>query len=249
MKLHGAATLVLSTTLISCQAGNIGVSTAPSSEEDKTFYAIGAMFGSRLKELELTEPEAKMVVSGVYDSVLKNKLQVTLADYSPKVQGLFRQRMTARADVEKKRGVEFLEKFIKDEGAQKTPSGLVYKIIQQGKGPKPSSTDIVEVHYTGTLIDGTTFDSSRKRDKPTSFPLNRVIKGWTEGIQLISKGGKVKLVIPSDLAYGDSGSPPRIPAGATLIFDVELLAIKPPPKEGSKKGNKRSTGKKKPRKK
>lgn len=99
--------------------------------------------------------------------------------------------------------------------------------MKDGTGKAPAATDTVEVHYHGTLISGVVFDSSVKRNKKINFPLNRVIKGWTEGLQLIKKGGKIKLIIPSELAYGNAGAPPTIPAGATLIFEVELFKINP----------------------
>ena len=111
--------------------------------------------------------------------------------------------------------------------AKQTKSGLVYETIKEGTGKTPAASDTVEVHYHGTLTNGTVFDSSVKRNKKISFPLNRVIPGWTEGLQLVKEGGKIKLVIPSDLAYGNAGAPPSIPGGATLIFEVELFKVNP----------------------
>ncbi|MBF0314570.1 MAG: FKBP-type peptidyl-prolyl cis-trans isomerase [Oligoflexia bacterium] len=123
-------------------------------------------------------------------------------------------------------GSAYLESFVANEGGMKSASGLAYKIIAEGSSKKPKASDTVEVHYRGTLINGNVFDSSYDRNQKISFPLNRVIKGWTEGLQLIGEGGKVMLVIPSDLGYGDHGMPPVIPAGATLVFEVELFNIK-----------------------
>jgi FKBP-type peptidyl-prolyl cis-trans isomerase FkpA len=119
----------------------------------------------------------------------------------------------------------FLEKAAAEPGAIKTPSGLVYREITRGSGPSPSASDIVTVHYRGTLIDGTEFDSSYKRNQPAQFPLNQVIPCWTEGVQRMKVGGKSQLVCPSDIAYGDQGRPPTIPGSATLIFEIELLGI------------------------
>jgi FKBP-type peptidyl-prolyl cis-trans isomerase FkpA len=119
----------------------------------------------------------------------------------------------------------FLEKAAAEPGAIKTPSGLVYREITPGSGPSPSASDIVTVHYRGTLIDGTEFDSSYKRNQPAQFPLNQVIPCWTEGVQRMKVGGKSQLVCPSGIAYGDQGRPPTIPGGATLIFEIELLGI------------------------
>ncbi|NWF69795.1 MAG: FKBP-type peptidyl-prolyl cis-trans isomerase [Chloroflexi bacterium] len=123
-------------------------------------------------------------------------------------------------------GRDFLAANAKKEGVVTTASGLQYKVLKAAAGPKPKATDTVEVHYRGTLIDGSEFDSSYKRRESIEFPLNRVIAGWTEGVQLMSIGAKYEFYIPFELAYGPSGRPPVIPAYATLIFEVELLAIK-----------------------
>jgi len=122
---------------------------------------------------------------------------------------------------------EFIENLEQREGVQQTESGLYYEIQEPGDGPKPSASDTVRVHYTGELVNGRVFDSSRERGEPATFPLNRVIAGWTEGLQLIGEGGRISLYVPSDLGYGDRGNPPTIPGGAMLIFDVELLEINP----------------------
>ena len=119
----------------------------------------------------------------------------------------------------------FLEKAAAEPGAVKTPSGLVYRELRPGTGPTPEATDMVTVNYRGTLIDGTEFDSSYKTNEPAQFPLNHVIPCWTEGVQKMKVGGKSKLVCPAAIAYGEKGSPPVIPPDATLVFEVELLAI------------------------
>ena len=252
MNLASLSALIVLSIFLGCKAKQGSqlpsrVGSEPTSEEDKVFYAVGGMFGSKLKELELNETEIKMIIAGVYDSGLKRELKVEMSAYGPKVQEFFRKRLNARSGKEKQKGIEYFQNFLKTPGTRKTKSGLAYKIIEPGTGKNPTKTDVVEVHYTGTLIDGTVFDSSRERNKPVSFPLGRVIKGWTEGLQLIKKGGRVKLVIPSDLAYGDHGAPPKIPGGATLTFDVELLSIKAPTeKKKSGPGKKaRSSPKKK----
>jgi FKBP-type peptidyl-prolyl cis-trans isomerase FkpA len=121
----------------------------------------------------------------------------------------------------------FLAKAAKEKGAVVTSSGLVYQSLKDGTGPSPTASDAVKVHYRGTLTDGQEFDSSYKRNEPATFPLNGVIRCWTEGVQKMKVGGKARLVCPSDLAYGDRGAPPDIPGGATLVFEVELLDITP----------------------
>jgi FKBP-type peptidyl-prolyl cis-trans isomerase len=131
----------------------------------------------------------------------------------------------AGPDDEKKASEAFLTKAAAEPGAQKSPSGLIYKETKAGTGESPKATDAVTVHYTGKLIDGTVFDSSVQRGQPATFPLNGVIKCWTEGVQKMKVGGKATLICPSSIAYGDSGRPPQIKGGATLVFDVELLAI------------------------
>lgn len=120
----------------------------------------------------------------------------------------------------------YLDKAAREQGAIKTDSGLVYRALKPGAGPSPYSTDTVKVHYRGTLTNGTEFDSSYKRNEPAEFPLNHVIRCWTEGLQKMKVGGKSQLVCPASIGYGDRGAPPDIPPGATLIFEVELLSIK-----------------------
>jgi len=127
----------------------------------------------------------------------------------------------------KPEGAAFLDKAAAEPGAVKTSSGLVYRELTPGSGRSPAATDTVKVNYRGTLIDGTEFDSSYKRNEPAEFPLNRVIPCWTEGVQRMKVGGKSRLVCPSAIAYGEAGSPPVIPGGATLVFEIELLGIGP----------------------
>jgi FKBP-type peptidyl-prolyl cis-trans isomerase FkpA len=147
-----------------------------------------------------------------------------LSAWGPKIQPLATSRAAAVAEKEKASSAIYLAKAAAEPGAFKTESGLVYRELKAGAGESPKATDTVKVHYRGTLVNGTEFDSSYKRNEPAQFALNGVIKCWTEGVQRIKVGGKSMLVCPSNLAYGDQGRP-SIPGGATLIFEIELLEI------------------------
>jgi FKBP-type peptidyl-prolyl cis-trans isomerase FkpA len=197
-------------------------------EDDKTFYAMGFMLGSNLQRLNLSDKEMSALYKGLSASAKNEKSEVDMATYQQKIQGLFKDRMDKAAVKEKDAGKNFLETFKKTAGVQTTASGLAYQVIKEGTGATPGPEDVVEVHYHGTLSSGEVFDSSVERGQTISFPLNRVIKGWTEGLQLMKVGGKTKFVIPSDLAYGDAGAPPKIPGGATLVFEVELFKVSKP---------------------
>lgn len=197
----------------------------PATDEQKTLYALGLAISQSLGIFSLSEAELDQVKSGLTDGVLKRPHKVDLQAFGPKIQQLQQTRATATAELEKKAGSAFLVKAAAEKGATKTESGIVITTIKPGTGTAPKATDTVKVHYHGTLIDGTVFDSSVKRGEPATFPLGQVIKCWTEGVQQIKVGGKSRLVCPSNLAYGDRGSPPMIKPGSTLIFEVELLEI------------------------
>jgi FKBP-type peptidyl-prolyl cis-trans isomerase FkpA len=211
---------LLATVAVGCSKGK-----DPKTEEEKTFYSIGTMFGSRLTQLSMSDAEIDSLTSGLRDAAKGDKQKVDPMAYQQKIQDMFKSRMEKQAGDIKKKGSEFVDNFVKKEGATKTASGLAFKVITEGTGVTPKETDVVKVHYHGTLMDGTVFDSSVERKQEVSFPLNRVIKGWTEGLQTMKVGGKSKFVIPSELAYGDAGAPPKIAGGATLVFEVELLGI------------------------
>jgi FKBP-type peptidyl-prolyl cis-trans isomerase FkpA len=198
-------------------------------EDDKTLYALGLALSRNLATFTLTPTELDNVIAGINDGVLNREKKVDLDTYGPKIQQLAQARTTVAAAAEKKAGHAYLDKAAKEKGAKKTDSGLIYIETKAGTGDQPKTTDKVKVHYHGTLVDGTVFDSSVQRGQPATFPLNGVIKCWTEGLQLMKVGGKAKLTCPSDIAYGDRGSPPKIKPGATLVFDVELLEIEKAP--------------------
>lgn len=215
------------------QAGDKGgTAAAPGSgpvalatEDDKVLYAVGLALGRQLGGLALSEADIAKVNAGINDSVLNRPKQVELEAMMPKVQEFAKRRSAQAAEGEKKAGADFLAKAAAEAGATKTASGLVIVHTQPGTGDSPKPEDKVKVHYTGKLADGTVFDSSVQRGEPAVFPLNGVIKCWTEGVGLMKVGGKAKLTCPSDIAYGDNGSPPKIKPGATLVFDVELIEI------------------------
>ena len=196
-------------------------------EEQKMLYAIGVIIsqqvGQQLAQFSLTPAEYETVKAGLMDGVQKKERKIDAQAFMPKIQEWHAARMTAQAATEKKASQAYLEKAAAEKGATKTASGLVMTTIKPGTGASPKATDKVKVHYHGTLTDGTVFDSSVQRNQPATFPLNGVIKCWTEGVQQMKVGGKSKLVCPSDLAYGDKGMPPRIKPGSTLVFEVELL--------------------------
>lgn len=194
-------------------------------DEQKTLYAIGLAVSRSLAPFNLSEAELELVKAGLADGVLHKEQKVDLQTWGPKIQEMQTARTTAAAAIEKKAGQAFLDKAVAEKGATKTASGLVISTIKPGNGVSPKPTDKVKVHYTGTLVDGTVFDSSAQRKEPVTFQLNGVIPCWTEGVQLMKVGGKSKLVCPSNLAYGDRGAPPKIKPGATLVFEVELLEI------------------------
>jgi FKBP-type peptidyl-prolyl cis-trans isomerase FkpA len=193
-------------------------------DDDKTVYAIGISIGQSLSMFNLTPSEIELVKRAISDSAA-GRPEVQLSEWGPKIQPLASSRAAAAAVKEKASSAAYLAKAAAEPGAVKTESGMVYRELKVGAGESPKTTDTVKVHYRGTLVNGTEFDSSYKRNEPAQFPLNGVIKCWTEGVQRMKVGGKSMLICPSDLAYGDQGRPPTIPGGATLLFEIELLEI------------------------
>lgn len=211
--------------LLICAAPVSMAATEPTTDAQKTLYALGIIIGQNLGPFELTQAELDMVKTGLTDTVLKKPGKVDLNAYMPQIQQLQQQRVAATAATEKKSGQAFADKAAAEKGATKTGSGLVISTLKPGNGAAPKETDSVRVHYHGTLTDGTVFDSSVQRGQPATFALNGVIPCFREGVQLMKVGGKSRLVCPATLAYGDRGAPPKIRPGATLVFEVELLEI------------------------
>lgn len=200
----------------------------PQTEDQKALYALGADLAKKLSVFNLSAEEYEFVKQGMTDATAGNKLEADPEAYAQNINNLFKTRMQAAAQKQKELAKPYLENAAKEKNAQKMTSGLIYQQIKSGTGAQPKASDIVKVHYTGTLIDGKEFDNSVKRGQPAEFPLGQVIPCWTEGVGKMKVGGKAKLVCPSDIAYGDQGRPPIIPGGATLVFEVELLDVKHP---------------------
>lgn len=219
--------------------GNPAQPAAPAAAPAKPAYTdaqlieeFGWFIGKRvgLTELEFTQVEIDLLLKGIKTAAAGKDSPYELEKIGPAMDDFMQKKQAAYVGKlkEKNQGANntFFTKLKENKAVVELPSGLRYEIIKPGTGPAPKPTETVKVHYTGTLIDGTVFDSSVQRGEPAEFPLDQVIPGWTEGIQKMTKGGKIKLYVPPQLAYGDDGRP-SIPPGSTLIFDVELLDIKP----------------------
>jgi FKBP-type peptidyl-prolyl cis-trans isomerase len=216
--------------LAGCQQKAAEAEPKTMTEDQKSVYAYGAAIGQQLndqlKQLRLTPEELDAFRSGFSDTLGGKESAVDIGQYENKFKALADARIAAGLADLKQQGADFVANAAKEPGAVTTASGLVYRTVSAGQGASPKVSDTVRVHYHGTLIDGTVFDSSVDRGQPAEFALNRVIKCWTEGVQLMKVGEKAKFVCPPNIAYGDRGAGGTIPPGSTLIFDVELLEIK-----------------------
>lgn len=195
------------------------------SEMDKLSYAWGMALGQQLRAMGVEKIE-KADFDEAVDAAFNGKETKMSPDEANKLIQEYLQELSAKKAAEIRAvGERFLAENSKKEGVKVTASGLQYIVDKEGEGAQPSAEDEVTVHYTGKLLDGTVFDSSVSRGEPATFPLNRVIPGWTEGVQLMKEGGKYTFFIPSDLAYGPQGVPNAIPPHSTLIFEVELIKV------------------------
>ncbi|MBR3946863.1 MAG: FKBP-type peptidyl-prolyl cis-trans isomerase [Bacteroidales bacterium] len=193
--------------------------------EDSAAYAIGMQFGQAITQNGLANLNIELIKKGLEDEV-NGKSALDPHQYEATLEAFFTQKQKEENKEKIEEGEKFLEKNAKRKEVKTTASGLQYEVITEGTGDKPAATNTVKVHYKGTTIAGKVFDSSYDRGTPAEFPLNRVIAGWTEGLQLMSVGSKYKFYIPYNLAYGERGAGQDIKPFETLIFEVELLEIK-----------------------
>lgn len=191
---------------------------------DKVSYALGMSIGHQLQQMNATDLNIDDFAQAITD-VFNGDAKLSDAEAQAAVQDFFSRKAEEQAKAAKAEGENFLAENAKKEGVKTLPSGLQYKVLREGDGRKPSATDKVECHYEGTLINGEVFDSSYRRGETATFGLNQVIKGWTEGLQLMQEGAKYRFFIPYNLAYGERGAGQAIPPYAALVFDVELISV------------------------
>lgn len=194
-------------------------------EKEKLSYCLGANIGMSLQSQGLTELDANIFAGAINDVVSNSELKINTEDINSYLQDYFGKLQAEQQKVAVAEGEEFLKNNSSQDGVVTLESGLQYIVLKEGSGEKPKATDTVTTHYHGTLISGEVFDSSVERSEPASFPVNGVIPGWVEALQLMTVGSKWKLFVPSHLAYGERGAGQKIGPNTTLIFEVELLSI------------------------
>lgn len=210
-----------------CAGGEAGLDTFT----DSASYALGVNIGQTVRR-DAPETQTAQLLRGLEDALsgggvafTDSTMRAILQRYAMQAGAARDARMAEEGSVNAEAGRKFLEENAQRPGVQTTPSGLQYEVVKEGTGASPKATDVVSVHYRGTLIDGTQFDASDRSEGPVTFPLNQVIPGWTEGVQLMKEGAVYKFYVPGRLAYGERGAPPDIPPNATLIFEVELVEV------------------------
>lgn len=219
-------TLAVGAMAVGCNSGGSLNQTSASlkNASDTASFYIGYMYGTGMQRMGMKEPNMDALVAGMNSAVQKKEVKTDPQQMEMYLNNYFQRLAMKRAEENAEKGKKFLEENAKKSGVDTLSHGIQYKILKKGDGPKPTATDIVKVHYRGTLIDGTEFDSSLKRGEPIEFPLNRVIPGWTTALQEMPVGSKWEIYIPSDQAYGPRGGG-SIGPNETLIFEVELLDI------------------------
>jgi len=229
MKLHRLAASVAVLTLVLAGCDNkAAVSSDLTTPAQKASYGIGLSMGKNLSEEGMDDLDSPAVALGIEDALTKKDQRLTddeLMEAFGFLQSRAQERMSALNDQAAKAGADFLVENAKRDGVMTTDSGLQYEVVTKAEGAQPKLSDVVRVHYQGTLVDGSVFDSSVERGEPVEFPVGGVIPGWVEGLQLMKVGEKYKFYIPSELAYGAQSPTPAIPANSTLLFEVELLDI------------------------
>jgi FKBP-type peptidyl-prolyl cis-trans isomerase FkpA len=202
---------------------------APMSDDDKVIFAVGEILSGSVKPFNLSEHEMQLVREGFDAGMHGKKTGIDAESYRTKIQALLTDRLAKGVAAAKSAGQAYRSKAAAEKGATTTASGIVMNTVKPGTGPSPTAEDQVKVQYEGRFIDGKVFDSSKQHGQPATFKVSGVVPCWTEALQHMTVGAQVKLVCPPELAYGDRGSPPQIPGGSTLVFDVELLAIEKAP--------------------
>jgi len=231
MKLKALVLLALLSTLIACeqkeemQAETATAATGLTTDADRFSYGLGMVIGERVLK-QYQDVDYDLLIQGMKAQHQSQATLITLEDAGAVLATHAEQQFAAQTEANKMKGAAYLEENAKKEGVMVTESGLQYSVITQGDGAKPVADDQVTVHYRGTLIDGTEFDSSYSRGEPASFGLSQVIPGWTEGVQLMNVGSKYLFVVPYELGYGERGAGGAIGPFETLIFEVELIEIK-----------------------
>lgn len=212
--------------LLSCEGQKGKTSVSLKTTSDSVSYSIGVSIGANMKKDGLDSLNLDIMKQAISSAMKGDSLLVNANQSQSVIQAYLSAKQKQKGDASLQIGKKFLAENKKKQGVIELPDGLQYMVIKEGTGSMPIASDTVSVHYHGTLIDGTVFDSSIERGEPAEFPVNAVIKGWTEALELMKVGSKYKLFIPSDLAYGDRAAGPKISANSTLIFEVELLKIK-----------------------
>lgn len=219
--------------LSSCNSGVNSTTASLKTATDSVSYYIGYMYGTTIQRNGLKDPNMKAIVAGMNAAIQKKEIGTDLQKMQMYIGTYMQQLAMKQAEDNLKNGKEFLAKNAKKSGIDTLSDGIQYKVLKKGDGPTPSATDLVKVHYKGTLIDGSEFDSSYKRGEPAQFQLNQVIPGWSKALQHMPVGSKWQIFLPSDQAYGPRGAGGIIGPNETLIFEVELLDIVQPQLEGT----------------